>query len=742
VEESERQELIGFYHDVFVSAVESGAFEDIEEIWTELAKLEPDNIASFLAMAKELESRRRSRLAGTLLLWLAKLCKETNDNDGRVAALTEAARLMPREEKLKEEMADYYRELYADHPLAEQAIKKSGLLRPMSIAETAPKVDMFLKFREGDIVNHPAGWGMGRVASIDLDNEAVMVDFETRKNHPVSLDMAGRILELLSPDGFMAQKFADPDSLEERARSDPSGLVRLVLADLGGKASLKNVKTRLTDGIVPPPEWTRWWASAKKAALKDPYLMVSGGASAILELRDEPVSHQDEVLEKIAAAGTVEEKVALVDEYKANLKSADRTRDGLGKIARALLKAIETSKNAPAIVLVALALDDLKAMCSDLDVEGPELQALLKPASAINIADRMAKAPYKRRALLRFKELHPGKWAEVFSRIFFEAGSDLWDLAAKELLDARKHAQVSEAFDEVVAGSDEHPEVYLWLCRAALMGKYPAVLGEHNKINLVERLFALISVLSRAEAGESKTAAAAARKKLLAKGRDTIAGSGFQHIQRIVEDSSQDEARRIYNAANICRGLTDTARDKIAAIIIAEHPALAPAPAAEGIEDNVIYTTPEGLRRKQAEFDRVMNEEIPENQKALGLAISFGDLSENAEYAAAREQQGILMRKAERIEKELAQAKMIDPAEVRDDVVCIGTSIEIRDTRKKKIERYTILGPWDSDAEKGVVSYLAPLAAAFVGKAAGEKTVLEFAEHKPEYELISIKKAI
>jgi len=138
----------------------------------------------------------------------------------------------------------------------------------------------------------------------------------------------------------------------------------------------------------------------------------------------------------------------------------------------------------------------------------------------------------------------------------------------------------------------------------------------------------------------------------------------------------------------------------------------------------------------------VINVEIPENQEALREAISFGDLSENAEYSAAREQQGILMRKADHIKKELTVARLIEPDSVKDGEVGIGTAIEVRNTRSNKIEHYTILGPWDSDAEHGVVSYLAPLAEAFIGKKVGDTTRVDFSETKDEYEILAINKAI
>ena len=741
MEESERTELIEFYHEAFTSAIESGAFEDVEEIWNELAKLEPDNTDSFLAMAKEMHSRRRNVLAGMLLLSLVKLYRESNHHGSRATVLKEATKLLPMQEELKEEMAAHYREVYADHPLIEQAIRKSGLLRPRSIDETAPKLETFLKFREGDIVNHPNGWGMGRVTEIDLDEETLAVDFETRKGHTVSLEMAAKILDTFAHGGFMALKFDDPGKLEKQAKADPAGVVKLLLSDLGGKASLKSIKATLTASVIEPSDWTRWWASAKKAAMKDPYLSVPKGASAVLELRDEPVSHQDEILGKIEAARTVEDKIAMIEEYAASLKAAERTAESLGPVAQRMLEAVDGLKNASSVVQIALIIDDLKDLCGGLDVEPPDLEDIFTPRSAIKIVEGMGKITYKRRALLRLKELHPEKWAGVYARTFFHGSSDLWDFAAKELLDARQHTKLSKAFEEILARSNESIEVYLWLCRAALIGKYPAALGEHSKIDLVERLFTLINDLSRGEMGETE-AAAATRKKLLAKARDTISVSDFKHFRQIIEDSSEDQARRIYHAANVYQGITENTVDKITAMIIAEHPNVAPRPEEIEDEEDAIYTTPEGLRRKEAEFSRVINEEIPENQEALGAAISFGDLSENAEYAAAREQQSILMTKAERIKDELAHVKLIDPDSVRDDIVAMGTTIKVRSAGKKRSERYTILGPWDSDAENGVISYLAPLAAAFLGKSVGDKAVLQFIEDKPEYEIISIAKAI
>jgi len=742
VEESERKELIEFYHDAFDSAVKSGVFEDVPEIWDELIKLEPDNWEAFLSMAEELERLRRNKIAGEMLVSLIEVYRESGNIDGRKAALLYAIRLAPADEQLKEEMAAYYRETRADHPMLEEAIRRADLLRPMtSTQEAVSRLEIFLKFREGDIVKHPTGWGVGRVTEADFEDETLTVDFETRRNHTVSLEMAARILELVPPDSFTALKHLEPDTLKAMAESDPARLLTLLVSDLGGSAPVKTVKTELTKGIVSSSEWSKWWASARKAAMKDPYLAVSGSVSGVVELRDEPMSHNEEIIERLRSAKSIPEKIARAEEYIEHLKSSERSKEVLKPVADELLASVAGSADAPLVVQVAVAIDDLKASCPGLDVQPPSLECVFTPDNAMEVVGGISKAPAKRQALLKLKELYPDQWPGVFEKLYFAGGSELWDVMTKELIDARRHAVVSQIVHEVMARPKEYVELYLWLCRAAITGKYSSVLGEHGRVDLIERLLGLMGNLARAELGESRRDASE-RKKLLNKGRDILTVSSHKNLRKIIEDSSKDEAQRIYNAANICRGLTEAARDKVVDMVIAEHPELRPKPAAREVTEDVIYTTEDGLRRKQSEFDRVMNDEIPENQRALGAAIAMGDLSENAEYTAAREQQQILMRKAERISGELEHSRIIDPATVTDSAAGIGTRIRIKNLRTGKFEEYTILGPWDSDHERGIISYLAPLAGAFIGKKPGDKVVFDFTDKKDEYELVSVEKAL
>ena len=122
-----------------------------------------------------------------------------------------------------------------------------------------------------------------------------------------------------------------------------------------------------------------------------------------------------------------------------------------------------------------------------------------------------------------------------------------------------------------------------------------------------------------------------------------------------------------------------------------------------------------------------MHKKIPANSKEIAVARSYGDLRENHEYKAAKEMQKVLMRRKEELEGQLTRARGTDFADPRTDVVAVGTVVHATDLEVNQQETFTILGAWDSDPEKGIISYLSPVAQALLNKAPGEQ--VEFDVH-------------
>jgi transcription elongation factor GreA len=141
-------------------------------------------------------------------------------------------------------------------------------------------------------------------------------------------------------------------------------------------------------------------------------------------------------------------------------------------------------------------------------------------------------------------------------------------------------------------------------------------------------------------------------------------------------------------------------------------------------ESQSTWTTRAGLRARQEELRILRDVKIPENAEAIGRAASYGDLSENAEWTAAIEEQRNLTNRAMELEAELEKARLIENATIPADTVAPGTRVVYSDVATGARHEIEILGPWDADGEKRI-SYRSPLAAGMLGLMPGDVAEIE-----------------
>jgi transcription elongation GreA/GreB family factor len=138
------------------------------------------------------------------------------------------------------------------------------------------------------------------------------------------------------------------------------------------------------------------------------------------------------------------------------------------------------------------------------------------------------------------------------------------------------------------------------------------------------------------------------------------------------------------------------------------------------VKEAPLLVSVSSLRRRQAELDDIVQKQIPANSREIAQARSYGDLRENFEFKAAKETQKLLMRRRAELEVLLTKAQPSDFALVKTDVVSIGTTVVVTDTGNGQSHTYHILGAWDSDPARGVISYPAALAQSLLNRKMGE----------------------
>jgi transcription elongation factor GreA len=155
---------------------------------------------------------------------------------------------------------------------------------------------------------------------------------------------------------------------------------------------------------------------------------------------------------------------------------------------------------------------------------------------------------------------------------------------------------------------------------------------------------------------------------------------------------------------------------------------------------NKFPVTVNGAELLRAELQRLKAVDRPNVITAIAEARAQGDLSENAEYDAARERQGFIEGRILELEAKLANAQIIDPALLDDDGrVVFGTTVELMDTETSETVTYQIVGEDEADIKSGKIAYSAPIAKALIGKYSGDVAEVRTPGGVREFEIVDVK---
>jgi transcription elongation factor GreA len=149
--------------------------------------------------------------------------------------------------------------------------------------------------------------------------------------------------------------------------------------------------------------------------------------------------------------------------------------------------------------------------------------------------------------------------------------------------------------------------------------------------------------------------------------------------------------------------------------------------------------TPRGQQLLKDELKRLKDVERPANVKAIEEARGHGDLSENADYSAAKERQSFIAGRIIDLESKLALAEVIDPSKLSGKKVVFGATVTLEDVESGDQVTYAIVGEDEADIKAGRISIGAPLARALIGREAGDTVTVPAPKGRREYEILSVR---
>ena len=154
---------------------------------------------------------------------------------------------------------------------------------------------------------------------------------------------------------------------------------------------------------------------------------------------------------------------------------------------------------------------------------------------------------------------------------------------------------------------------------------------------------------------------------------------------------------------------------------------------------NKIPMTAEGDTKLQDELKKLTSEDRPKIIEAIAEARSHGDLSENAEYQYAKEQQSLIEGRIIDLESAISKAEVIDVKSVEGDDIKFGATVEIEDDESREKQQYQIVGEYESDIENKKLSITSPLARGLIGKTAEDNVEINSPKGLKSYTILSVK---
>lgn len=732
-----------------VKLAEDRAYDDLETAW--LAAIESGvngDASAFLATADVLASQNEPERAAMLLALLVPPLKAAGRFPEALRAIRRAVALAAKPDELRADLVGCLRQVHADRAGFEAYLRKSQLAEKAPVGAALERLDRFLDFPIGRHVYHAGGWGVGRVVDVDRRTGDLTIDFEKKKSHVLPIESAVDFLQRLPEDHIWALRFSEPQRLERLRDDVPGDLVKIVLKSRPDRrATLMQVKAELLGSVVPEKSWTRFWSKAKAALLHDPMVEISEEARPVLSLRAQAVRYAEEVKAKIARAPAIGEAAAVARQLLragAGKAAASRVEPAdLEAVAQSLFERLarEATKlvaQKPGAALEAhFVLEDFAAAGAPT----PPIPGIADLARDLErflvIASQIEESAYLKRYVDLVKK-SGAPWQDRFAGALATAPKDVFALLVPALKESAP-AALAKALARIVASPDPDPDAFLELARHSFGGRFEGIPGAPDPLQVFEKLLAFADRLERLRSG-----GAPGVPNVRPRVRALLEEGDHAIVRRYFQTAEREAVRHTYQRIMASHAIDDEVREATRGVVVRRFPdILASQEKKHFWDDGHIYVTRKGLARYQTEFQELANEKIPANARAIGAAAALGDLSENAEFTAALEERDQLVARADRMKKDLEKAKPLEEAPIDASVISPGTRVELRNTEDEKVESYVVLGPWDVDVERGVISYTAPLAKQLLGRRVGE--VVDVAlpgGGKATYEVAKIDKVV
>ncbi len=587
-----------------------------------------------------------------------------------------------------------------------------------------------LETMEADAYVVHRSWGFGQIKRYDDVAQKLIIDFKNKKGHSMDPAFCITTMDVLPSKHLLVRKETDTKKINELIADNPAQLlVETLQAYPNGAATAIEIEIVLTQ-VLGEEKFKKWWSAAKKLIAKDARISVPVKKTDCYIIRETPVSAEDELVEQFKGTRSARRRILLAEELVDGSDKATSQKD-LAAVLEGLAESVKDSNQLDSAERLygAVVRDDLAKLVGTDTVYEPTQAGLI--ANTRDLPEIAEKIPvhFQSRFLELILATHPIETRDIVFGLLKVSQGKFTTECINFLVEQGYSDDLAATLQRWQTEQNLRAPVLLWIVKNRHSKKFAKLLNDLITPRLLSAVFFAIDY-------EALQAASARRIPL-----GDILSEDTDLIADLLSTADPETARDLANTLMLNQGFEELTKKSLLARFIKIFPKIQSLVAADAeSKEEQLLVSRSSYERKREEYEAIVSKKIPENSKAIATAREHGDLKENSEYKMAKQDQQVLMGQKTLLEKDLGRARITDFKEASTEQVSVGSIVTVSSGGTKTT--YTLLGVWDGDPDKNILSYKTPMGGALLGKKAGDTVKVKTGNSEDTYEIVSIKRYV
>lgn len=733
------QKSIDYYKTALLRFVNAQNITAAQEIWKKLLELIPEEIDFFLLVQRKIAKTISEDKSILLLQELYETYKKmASEKESLWNTCIEIIKLIlqidPKSIWGRREIVECYRGRYKDHSQLEDYIYSSDLTQSFrSVFEAINDFEKHIAFDKDNYVYHRS-WGVGKIRKVENDNLTIRFG---NGLHKMSLKMAINALTPLASDHIWVTKATtkNPQEIAEKISTDEGKveILKQIIRSFNNSCDLKRIKAELVPSILKTSQWTSWSSKAKDILETRPEFGVNPNDINQYIVREREISKEEKYFNEFKAQKLFFSRIDIIMKFvndepaSANEKAANIESEFFADMYTYFTGFLKTVTSVSdqvmgAYLTVKAIGEKYPALAFKCQYSFAQLYSDIDDPCKLYLELKDTKATNLRNDFLKNIKLLPD-WTTEYIRLFptvlkKEMITQLEEAGAQEKLKAFTQAAFNDikTYREAVLYMFENCQDYDWY--------------KNSGVSYEKQLIALLNIIELANREIENHVNSTENKKLIKQASILLFKN--ENLANYIFSKDEETVTKMYTLVDDISGLDSDDKKKLRNKIIEKYP------------DHKFHTTEEKkvtssgmtvtarkLEEKKAQVEKLEKVDLPAIAAEIGEARAQGDLKENAEYIAAKEAQRNMSSTLKKLQEEISRAVIFDPTTVTTAFVSFGTKVTLLNKLSNEKDVYTILGPWESDPDNKIISYLSPLGDALLDAKAGDD--ISFTINMKEY---------